>query len=230
MRLHEPASAPSALTGNSPTHNRGRTPEDFYPGTLAFAIGTAGGRRTYAPLPLPTLLGQGRGGGCRHLVLQPRHHGRGATTVSRGSRRGPSLGRTSRRYPRNLQWMQRPVNKSVGQSRAHLVQGRVEQRRREKARRRGKVSTTKRATTLAGAVDRTLSRRESQRDSTRLPRAVTPWPSRNPRALDPECIISSKLPSTSSVRRSLKLPQADNHQDVTSHTPENRVSKEETRE
>ena len=43
----------------------------------------------------------------------------------------------------------------------------------------------------------------------------------------------TKLPHTLSVRRSPKLPQVDSHQysqEVTSHTPESRVSKEETRD
>ena len=112
------------------------------------------GSRTSAFLMLPTLPGRGRGGGCRRLVLRPRHH-------ARGSGRGPSLGRTSRRYPRNHWWMRCLVNKSGGRNRAHLVQGRVKQRRRGKGKRRGKVSTTKRATPLAGTVDHTTSRSDT---------------------------------------------------------------------
>ena len=151
MQLQEPASATNTLKGNPPTGNWG--------GTLSRGLlpqhscvrhrssrSRRKGRHTIAPLLLPAQLGWGRGGGCRRLVLRPRHHGRGAAMGSRGSGRGPSLGRTSRRYPRNLRWMQCPVNKSVGRSYAQLVQGRVEQRRREMARRRGKASTPKRVT------------------------------------------------------------------------------------
>ena len=93
--------------------------------------------------------------------------------VSRGSGRGLSRGRTSRRNTRNLQWMQRPVNKSAGRSRAQCVQGTVEQRRREKGHRLGNGSTRKWATSVTGTGDRTASRRES-RDRTRLPRDGEP--------------------------------------------------------
>ena len=58
-----------------------------------------------------------------------------------------------------------------------------------------------------------------------------PWPPRNSKALDLESINRSKLPRSLSVRCSRKLPQVDSHQssqDVTSHTLENIVSKEET--
>ena len=129
-----------------PTRNRGGTlSRGLLPGTLAFATGVArAAEKGTLPLrpSLPTLLGRGRGGGHRRLFLRPRHHRGGTATGSRGSGRGPNLGRTSRRFPRNLQGMQRPLNKSVIRSRAHLAQGRVEQSRREKARRRGKVRVT----------------------------------------------------------------------------------------
>ena len=58
-----------------------------------------------------------------------------------------------------------------------------------------------------------------------------PSPPRNSKALDPESISRSKLPRSSKVRCSWKLPQVDSHQssqDATLHTPESIVSKEET--
>ena len=70
--------------------------------------------------------------------------------------------------------MQRPVNKNAGRSRAQCVQGRVEQRRREKGQRLGNASTRKQATSVAGTIDRTARRRESRRDRTRLSRAGEP--------------------------------------------------------
>ena len=79
-------------------------------------------------------------GGRRHLLLRPRHRGGGAATVSRGNGREPSHDQPRRRLSWNFRWKQGPENKSAGQSCSHLVQGRVEQRRREKTRRRGKVS------------------------------------------------------------------------------------------
>ena len=40
----------------------------------------------------------------------------------------PALTGPAADFPRNLRWMQGPLNKSVNQSRTHLGQGRVEQR------------------------------------------------------------------------------------------------------
>ena len=119
-----------------PTRNRGGTPPGgLLPGTPSFATGAAraaGGRRkghlTFASPPLPTLLGRRSGGDCQCLLLRPRHHRGGATTVSRGSKRGPSLDRPRRKLPRNLQWMQGLLDKSIVRSRTHLGQGRAEQR------------------------------------------------------------------------------------------------------
>ena len=57
------------------------------------------------------------------------------------------------------------------------------------------------------------------------------WPPTNSRVLDPESINRSKLPRALSVSCSQKLPQVDSHQssqEVTSHTRESTVSKEET--
>ena len=62
---------------------------------------------------------------------------------------------------------------------------------------------------------------------------MIPWEPRNSRALALESINRSKLPRTSSGRCSWKPPQVESHQssqEVTSHTPDNMVSKEETRE
>ena len=122
-----------------PTRNRGGPQSGgLLLGTLAFATGAP----EKGALPLhprrfqPCWVEEEEG------AVDAWYHDRG-TTVSKGSGRGPSLGWTSRRYPRNLRWMQRPVNKSVVRSHSQLVQGRVEQRRREKTRRRGKVSITK---------------------------------------------------------------------------------------
>ena len=82
-----------------PTRNRGRTPSrGLFPGPFSLASRVAGafgsrrkGSLTFATPPLSTRLGRRRGGGRQRLRLQPRHHGRGATTVSRGGGRDPAL-------------------------------------------------------------------------------------------------------------------------------------------
>ena len=80
-------------------------------------------------------------------------------------------------------------------------------------------------------MDLTSSRSESRRDSTRVLRAMTPWQPKNSRALEPKNINYSKLPQASSIKCSRKLPHVVSHQsrqEVTLHTFESMVSKEET--
>ena len=58
-----------------------------------------------------------------------------------------------------------------------------------------------------------------------------PWPPRNSKALEPESINRSRMPHSSSVSCSRKPSQVGSHQssqEVTSHTLESIVSKEET--
>ena len=68
----------------------------------------------------------------------------------------------------------------------------------------------------------------SRRESTRFPRAATPWPPKNSSAFEPESISRSKFAQTSPDRCSWKPPQVENHQsshDVTPQTFDNIASK-----
>ena len=111
----------------SPTRNGRGTPSGgLFPGTTTIATGTAGGRQkgglTLVSLPLPTLLGSGRG-----QLLRPRHHEGGATAVSRKGQRRGCFDQPRRRFPGNIRWMQSLLDKHVIRSRTHLVQSRLEQ-------------------------------------------------------------------------------------------------------
>ena len=112
----------------------------------------------------------------------------------------------------------------VGQERRSQLPGKIETVS-------GRGEYLNRATSSTGTVERTSDRRESRLERTRLPRAVEPRLARNSKALDPETINRSKSARTPSGRCSRKPPHVDNHQsnqEATSHTPESRVSSEET--
>ena len=83
-----------------------------------------------------------------------------------------------------------------------------------------------------GTVERTSERRESLRNSTRLARTGVVWLPRNSRDFAPETISLWKFERASSGRDSPNLDRVESHQssqEMTSHTPDNAVSNEETR-